>query len=901
MPRISDAIKTFLSNVQHNCPEMASWYNASMEVQVLVAAGDGELVAGKRNTWSNGLIEWSHIRMPKNSDTDPISNDYEIRFPLHEHVEYIGLTGWQWSTKKSLRVGFDFDAITSHAGSGVTNDELNRVREAVEKIPEAWLFRSTGGLGLHLYLMFDPDNAPHTNNHHEHAALARACLGKLSNMLGYPFEASLDVMGGNMWIWSRKTTEENQGLSLIKRGIGYFEPPEFWMDHIDVVKRKRTKVQIRGVDSGEEDDVENIAASRRVVPLDVTHKRIIEELQKLPYSTFWVPDHNLLQTHTCALVEVQKLFLEQGNPLEGHFETVSNGSDKGKPNCFCFPCPNGAFKVVRFGNNAPEAPTWCQDSKGWTNCYFNRKLDLLTTANIFGGLENPSRGGGFSFPTAADALAAIKSLGGSLVLPNELVGKPATLKTHKDGRLVLEVKCKSDEKIPGFIDQAGKFTKILNISAIPSDSEEESQKFDINKLDQMTRALLTANFEEAGWGWFDQEHSRWVRQPKDNIRSALKAQNFISEDAEKILGHSVIKAWTIVNIPFAPEYPGGRQWNMNAAQFRFTPEINSNESMHPHWNLVLDHCGEELTQALKNNNWARKNGIATGRDYLTYWIASMFKYPFEPLPYLFFFGPQNSGKSIFHEAIALLVKDQVGIIPADHSLTSSSGFNGELANAFLCVVEETDLSKDKSAAYNRIKDWVTSPIIAIRAMRQQVYKQKNTTHWVQCSNPKTYCPVFPGDTRITMSYVPELQKEIPKHKLLALLEAEAPHFMSTLLSIKLPEAEYRMRIPAIMTSTKEQAESANCNSLESYLREFYFYAPGLHLSFSTFFEQFYDSLPSFDKQQWTERRVLQEMPANFPIGRYTGNKQYIGNISTEELNDPPAFKFTVQNGKLVKV
>ncbi len=908
MPKVSQAIKTFLANpkVVHNCRELALWYNENMEVQIMAAADNGEPVAEKRNTWSDGINEWGHIRIPKNADTEPLDNDYEMRWPLHEHVAFIGMTGWDWRNKRSLWCGFDFDSITGHAaGVGVSHEELNRVRESVERIPQAWLFRSTGGNGLHLYLRFDPDNAPQTENHHEHAALARACLGILSNLANYNFEGSLDVCGSNMWVWGRKMTESNQGLALIKRGEGFFDVPVHWRDHIDVVSRKRTKVEIKCDVEGEGEDVSNMAASRRVVPLDAMHRLIIERLQELPYSTFWVADHNLLQTHTCALAEVAKRFTEAGDPIQGHFATISDGNDPGKPNCFCFPCPNGAFKVVRFGNKATEDKSWCQDSKGWTYCYFNRKLDLSLAAATFGGEENPSRGGGFTFQRAASALEAIKSLGASFTIPESLVDHPATLREHKDGRVVVEIPCRSEEianrNIDGFIQQKGKVVRIINVQATPAEIAEEDHTFDLGKLDQMLRTLLTPSHDEAGWAWYDTEMKHWHRFSKDNIRSALKAQNYEPDVVEKILGHSIIKSWTLVNIPFAPEYPGNRQWNHEAAQLRFQPAPISEDfpPVHPHWDKILHHCGDDLTPAIKEMEWARKADVRDGKDYLLYWIAMMIRYPFSPLPYLFFFGPQNSGKSIFHEAISVLIEDSKGVVRADHALKSVSGFNGELASAVLCVVEETDLSRTNTQVYNLIKDWVTSPTIAIRAMYKQVYSQKNTTHWIQCSNDRSALPVFPGDTRITMSYVPELTEEIPKERLLSLLESEAPQFMATIMSLQLPEPEYRLRLPIVVTSSKEQAEYSNCDPLTQYLSDNFHYAPGEYMVLKDFYEKFEETLTQSERPHWTKRKVQQEFPQKFPFGRYTNNKLCIGNISTTEQTEPSPFVLVARNGKLV--
>ena len=69
-----------------------------METQVNVAAGDGEPVAGKRSTWSDGINEWFNIRIPKNAATEPTSTDYDLSCPLdaarrrHRH-DGLGLAG----------------------------------------------------------------------------------------------------------------------------------------------------------------------------------------------------------------------------------------------------------------------------------------------------------------------------------------------------------------------------------------------------------------------------------------------------------------------------------------------------------------------------------------------------------------------------------------------------------------------------------------------------------------------------------------------------------------------------------------------------------------------------------------------------------------------------------------
>ncbi len=310
-----------------------------------------------------------------------------------------------------------------------------------------------------------------------------------------------------------------------------------------------------------------------------------------------------------------------------------------------------------------------------------------------------------------------------------------------------------------------------------------------------------------------------------------------------------MKAWELVNLPFQAEYPGNRRWNCGAAQYRFQPAelIDDEVPHHRHWDKVLQHVGQDLTPALRKLTWAERANIKTGADYLLAWTACLLRDPFEPLPYLFLFGPENSGKSILHEAISLLITS--GVVFADRALTSKNDFNGELANAVLCVVEEKNISLAGAAAHNRIKEWVTGRTISIRKMKTDSYSQPNTTHWIQCANRQDACPIFPGDTRITMAYVPDLVHEIPKKILLGKLEEEAPDFMQTIMDVQLPPVAGRLRVPVVTTDHKQQAERLARNALEEFLAEHCHEVPGSKVLFAEFHEAFHKRLPSEQRHQ----------------------------------------------------
>jgi hypothetical protein len=909
MPKVSQAILSFLTvrKAAHNGPDLLErylQYAGFMETQVNVSAGKGWPVDGKKSTYTDGLDEWFNIRIPKNANSDPEFKDYELRFPLDLHADAIGATGWDWAARKSRWLGFDFDSITGHAaGVGIKDDELERVKEAACALPWVEVRRSTGGNGLHLYVYFDDAGVP-TENHTVHAALGRAVLGMMSSETGFDFSSHIDACGGNMWIWARKMTRENQGLLQIKpaaQPLLLKDLPVNWRDHVEVVTRKRSKIRINGVETeGTQDPFEELASSRRRIDLDDKHKQILDELRASGFTTVWVPDYHMLQTHTCAF---QKLMEDKKKELGlvGFFKTISEGKDPGTQNCFAFPLENGGWKVYLYGQGRAEAETWEQDGQGWTTCYFNKQPNLKVAARAMGGMEDAEKGG-FVFESAAGAMKAAEALGRKLPIPERLRDREVTLKAHKDGRLVAKVDKKDgDVEMPGQGWQAKKGGYWLQVFETKTDTRSADLK--VAEFDNVIRALKTPAGDRAGWMMFDDTNA-WVRVPREEAKAALLTLGHSKPEADVILGMAGKKNWSIVNLPFQPEYPGDRQWNQGAAQYKYKPADLPDDMAphHPHWDRILKHCGQDLDEAIKNLDWARQANIKSGADYLKTWAACMLQEPYEKLPYLFFYGEQNSGKSIFHEALALLMTK--GVAAADRALTNANDFNGELANAVLAVVEEKDISLTPGA-YNKLKDWVTSPTIWIRKMRTDAYPQINTLHFVQTANERDACKVNRGDTRITMLFVPLLDRgeEIAKTVLIDRLKEEAPHFMRTIIDLQLPQMTGRLRLPVVSTDNKERAQESARSPVEQFIAERCFEVDGAMILFKEFHERFKEWLhdEGIDgAEEWKNKeKVKKALPYRFPYGIRHSNQQHVGNLSWENVQPQPGAKpLVVKNGKL---
>lgn len=887
-PTKTEAIANFLKYKAR--PDLADTYGPQMEVQVMVAQDGGERVdgqyEGKRwSGWTDGLTTWKAFRIPFNAKTTPTYNDSEIKFDLAAHAEAIGMTGWDWVARRSRWVAFDFDAIMGHAETHtakLSDEQLKQVRDVAINIPWVTVRQSTSGNGLHLYVYVD---GVETANHTEHQALGRSILGKMSALTGYDFDSKVDNCGGNIWVWHRKYEAAGgvmgPGLKLIKAGEILRDIPANWKDHIKVTSGSRRRNVPNFVEAtASEQDVDEfleLCGQSNKVPLDEGHRSLIKFLEENRHpgrDWWWDSDNHMLVCHTSDLKEAHTKL-----GLRGVFDTKSSGSSS--QNCFAFPMRKGVWSVRRHSQNVQEAETWERDSSGWTKCYLNREPDLMTSSRVNMGTENDK--GAFVFRTTEAAIEAAKALGAEVTLPAFVMGRQAQLRSHKDGRVIFEINYSDQdnvEQMQGWTKtkRGGLWQRILSTKT-PTKHEGETTNYE-----DVVRHLVVESGKDAGW--VVKSDSVWGDERLEHIKCVLVTLGVDKAELTSVLGSSIMRRWKIVNRPFQPEYPGDREWNRDAVQFSQAPALDTDNLYFDEWMKVLNHTGSGLNDAIKVHPWCKSNGIKTGGDYLKLWIAWMFQKPLEQLPYLFFYGPEGSGKSIFHEAIELLLTK--GVARADSALISPSGFNGELIGKILCVIEETDLRQGKGSALNRIKDWVTARSAPIHAKNGTPYTVPNSWHWCQTANDIGFCPTFPGDTRIVVMFVKELDAEIkrqnPKAKLLEKLKKQAPDFLAHILRIDLPESEDRLNIPVIVTEAKKQAQSANRTVLEEFLHEVTHKVDGEQIKMSDLHDRLIEWLPPSLVNEWSIIRFGREMiKLGYVKGRNMskGAQHYIANISFE--------------------
>ncbi len=898
----TEAIAAFLNARTHS--DLAELYNYSMEVQVVVSQDGGDRVESsngyrghKYYAYTDDLQTWKPFRIPWKASTEPeyteVNQDGSFRslqFCLDQHAEGIGMTGWDWENQVSKWVAFDFDGIINHV-DGLSVSELERIRLAATSLPWVTVRKSTSGSGLHLYVFLDNIQ---TTNHTEHAALARAVLGQMSAEAGCDFNSKVDTCGGNMWIWHRKMESSSDGLILIDQGEILKDIPKNWQSHLDVVRNNTHRTKVDFIDESKLSIFDELTGQRARTLLDTEHRKLLDYLKSVNAQWWWDNDRWMLVCHT---FDLKQAYTDLG--LRGIFDTKATGRDHGADhNCFCFPLPNpaGAWVIRRYTQGIQETTNWDQDSIGYTRCYYNMPPTLEIAAVAHSGIEDEK--GRFEFAEAECAVLAAKFLGISIQLPPWACSRTTILKMHKDNRLIVYFKREPHDKyddLAGWREDRGWWMRIFKTKV-----NQNIPQCEITTIDFNVRHLVDQEHTDRGWCLYSGK--KWSMEPLTHVKLALKAQSYSIGNIDRLLGQCIVDSWIIVNQPFQPEFPGSRVWNRHAVQFQFKPKENEPFNS-PTWDRVLDHCGTGLTDAIKQHNWCQMNGVLSGGDYLRLWIASLFQYPDRPLPYLFLYSPEEqTGKSTLHEALSLLITHR-GYARADAALTSAQAFNAELEHAILCVIEETNLRKN-TGARNRLKDWVTAERLPIHAKGHTPYLVPNITHYIQTANDHRECPIFPGDTRITMSRVPAIkyQAQIPKRILVDTLRREASDFLASILRIEIPDCTDRLNIPTVDTAEKIQSGNQNRDILTEFLTEHTYYAPGQKVLYSDLWAQFAEWLDTDDRVYWTKIKFGRRLPPEYPKGRVMteGGQFYIGNISFEQPTDVNQHAYTVRNDTLFK-
>lgn len=909
----TEAIKRMLT--AYTWPDLAALYNEGMEVQVEAATDSGEIVEGTAEKdgkvitwrgWTDGVETWKSLRIPYNASTSPTYEERDLGWNIARHAQGIGLTGWDFKNKVSKWVGFDFDAMIGHSQSHdkrLSDDDLYRIERLVSEVPWVTVRRSTGGKGLHIYVML---NDVPTANHTEHAALARAVLGLLSAETGHPLHTAVDVCGHVLWVWHRKMlpalhitprginlaefSPDIQNLKLVKQGGILYTIPANWREHLQVVTGTRKRIMPNWVKdenrSGLDKLFEELSGQHSRIRLEEQHVALMQwlkENEEPGFQSWFDPDNHMFVTHTTTLARAHTAL-----GLRGVFRTSSSASSS--HNCFMYPLKLGAWAVRRYSLGVHEADTWTQDGNGWTRCYYNRDPDLRTAAVAHNGVEK--KDGSYQFTSAEQAASALEMLGTSMQLHPRFSDREAQLALLKDGRIHVQFKEEAKDKsedLNGWLREKGYWKRIFSTRRPPDDGVSDTSTSCAEEVRH-----LVADGQNAAWAI---KTTSWNIEPIDHVRIRLAGMGLKGNDLMSALDACISRPWTMVSRPFEPEYPGEREWNRGAAQFKHPPSLPTDELFFPTWRKVLGHCGAGLDIAIKENKWCITHGVTTGEQYLTLWIAAMFQRPAEPLPYLFFYGEQSCGKTTFHEAIEAILTS--GVVKAHIALLSQSQFNGEMSRAILAVVEEINLAATP-LIHNKVKELISAKTMLLHKKGKDACPIINTLHWVQCGNDPSYVACPTGDTRINVIKVENLKPEqrVERRELLRLIEREAPDFVRHCLDLVIPSSNERLTLPIIETYAKKEVQRSNMNLVEQFIDEQCGESIGNKVLYSDMWTAFQAWVPTQHRLSWTQQLMGKSLPLHHAKGRdKRSNQFYVTNLSL----DPKAkrdfgVKLTVKEG-----
>ncbi len=892
MSTIRKGIQDFLKSREKSSPFLIPLWSIDLESQFIVHEGNVE-TAEDSNCWTDGSETWAPHRWPYNASSDPNYSDRPLKFSPGAHLSRIGSTWWDWKAKESAAVVFDIDmSDDGHASTTntVSEKELEKIVAKLKALPYVTLVRSTGGKGIHVYVFFDPDDRPKANNHNEHTQVSFATLAKMTRDAGYDFSQHMDVKGVVFWFWADTSDDTHPGFKLVQKASSMLKAEEIKEYQSNALAGPNRKVSIGGFDDdGQPVESTGSTDGYKAFPLEEEHKRILKDLEKLDYDYIWKADFNMVHTNTRALRELFQKYEKEGHPLRGIFETTSIGHVS-KPNCFMTPRSDGSFQVKRFGNGIAEHASWnIKDQDTW--CYYNQAPPVSNVLKKFSATTGTSK---YIFE-AAELEAAMGALGHSLGESISAINTPVTVHRKKDGTFYAT--CTDTGAYPGWTSTADGQKRTLPIV------EQQTTRNNtlLEDIDDVARFLLTPQKEKYGWAL--KTNVGWIMHPSYELLQP-KISTMFGKEATYIKALMAENPWILDNTPFGQEYPDSeeRTWNYNSAQLSVSP--SDEPGPHPYWDRVYGHLGKSLDEVAQSTEWCQRWGIVTGADYLRFWMASLIQFPFEPLPYLFFYGPQNGGKSAFHES-ACLIFSGVSVKDAKGALTNDQGFNYEISKTVIGYIEEQDLSLSSNNVYSRLKDWITAKTLTIIKKGETPYSQPNILKLVHSSNSPTAVSVEGGDTRITAIAVALLGEIIPRSLLESKMLVEAPYFVRTLLTTHLPDTHDRLRVPMLASEDKEDLESMNLKPWEAFAANALTECVGHQVKFSEFYEEY--------KTYCTKRGLINPVSAKallqlirgrgdkYLVGIGNGKQAYLANVSMgPETVQPGVRLILAENGRLVK-
>lgn len=814
---------------------------------------------------------------PEKSKRFPVkSKDYRVEETknmsyLLNSMTRFGVSGWDYHNKTSHFLSIDVDLAGTKKIDGVTQERMDEIITACSGLPYLEVRKSTHGKGLLIRAFLQEGISSETNM--EHKKLCKTLIQQINQdtKLELVLGKDVDKYGEIAWIWSSEQNEDS--FALLSAHIDYYEPKEV---ESEATPRIFVDCDIQAV---EEEGFWSSLTDKTKECLDwIKGKDGIVEYNVAQNED--KEDFGCIKLHTFMLQRAHAHF-----NLCGKFETVASGSNTRDVNCFAIPTTNGGLRVIRYGGGNEKG--WMVDDKGRSFCMFNDALTLSATAHKFGGQLDP--GNGYLFDSLTNAIKCLNTYTKEKVAcPDIYKDRKAAIKLIDSSNIQVRVdKEYSQERAmaDGWHNGRGYFKTTIQVH-IPEDNDIGLTDEEIGLVKENTRHIVM-HYNSANTMWQIKTRGAWVKKGASEVDPFITSFGF-GNKAKAIRGMLMRESLFGIDVPFGKEILGKHTVNITKAKLNVEPEKVKDIST---WWAFLLHIGSYLTPFIKQDLVCQELGIRDGKDYLVLWIALSIRKPALRLPYLFLFGEQETGKSMFHEVLGHLLSPS-SFARGDRALTDAKAFNGDLMGATHIILEEVDFSANP-LAYNRLKDYVTAEDISIRALYMDAMIMPNYTHWIQVANSASYCPVESKDTRVTMIKVSKPVNPRPKHELSDALKKEAPQFLQHLLSMDLPNFKGRLAMPVIKTDAKDEVTETRSNNVECYIEDCIVSKNGAFELLTDIYSNYVaycKEIKGSNRTPLTRRAFSKEMQKSFPKGRSTkmSGKHIFGNMFLAE--DPGGYQ-----------
>lgn len=203
-----------------------------------------------------------------------------------------------------------------------------------------------------------------------------------------------------------------------------------------------------------------------------------------------------------------------------------------------------------------------------------------------------------------------------------------------------------------------------------------------------------------------------------------------------------------------------------------------------------------------------------GYNYFISWLAYQLQNPATKLSTsIILQGEQGSGKTLLCQIILREIFEKNFIEISQSQLTSD--FNEYILGKQLIVANEVIYNEHKINYSQKLKNYVTDPVVTITRKFKEPINVNNFSHWIFCSNNQLPIKIERGDRRFTVykSKTLDRGKNI-FNKLIMNFDDEINSFVKYLLEFQV-DKEY-VNYP-YMNSAKKDMLEASSNSIELFI------------------------------------------------------------------------------------